>query len=252
MGRLDNKVAVITGAASGIGRACAKRFAREGARVVVADLKAKEGQAVAAELPAGLFVHTDVTDPVQVSALIDATTAHYGQIDIMVNNAGIEGSLVPLDQQRIEDWHQMLAVNLSGVFYGIRFAVAAMLKQEQGGVILNMASVAGVAGLKDTAPYSAAKAGVIQLTKVAALENARRRIRVNALCPGSVETEMMINAIAHSPDPEATRRWSETFNPIPGLIQPGDIASAALFLVSDEARFITGVALPVDGGYVAQ
>lgn len=251
MGRLEGKVAVITGAASGIGRASAVRFAEEGARVVVADIQVEAGQALAASLPEALFVKTDVSDPAQVEALVTAALAHYGRLDIMFNNAGVAPSQAPLAETDIAEWRRVLSVNLEGVLYGIKYAVPA-LRKSGGGAILNTASVAGLVGFPYNGIYSAAKAGVVQLTKVAALEYARERIRVNALAPGAIDTPMLKQTVDADPEAIATIQKMLEHIPIPSLIPPAQIANAALYLVSDEAVFVTGVVMPVDGGYVVQ
>lgn len=250
MRRLEGKVAVITGAASGMGRASAQRFAREGARVVVADIQVEAGQALAADLPDGLFVHTDVSQPEQVQALVETTQRHYGRLDIMFNNAGVSTDTVRLADSTIEQWRKVLSVNLEGVFYGMKYAIPAMLSGG-GGVVLNTASVAGMVGVEYNSLYGTTKAGVVQLTKTAALEYAKQNIRVNALAPGATDTPMLHQGV-QQPNPEEFLQLLAQPHPIPGLITPEQIAAAALFLVSDEAAFITGVILPIDGGYLAR
>lgn len=250
MDRLKGKVAVITGAASGLGRACAERFATEGARIVVADIQEEAGKQVAQALPEGWFVKVDVTDPASVEAMIAETVRHYGRLDILFNNAGIMGEHAATDESTLENWRKVLAVNLDGVYFGMKYAIAAMLDQGSG-VVLNMASIVGMVAFANNPPYSASKAAVIQLTRAAAIEYADRRIRVNALCPTVVQTPLLENFIRSSSDPEDRRQRIENLNPMPGMPTPADVAAAALFLASDEAAFITGVALPIDGGYTA-
>lgn len=250
MGRLEGKVAIITGAASGIGRASAERFAQEGARVVVADIQAEAGQAVAARLPNSLFVKTDVSRPEQVHALVETAVGHYGRLDIMFNNAGVSTPQRLLADASIEDWRMVVSVNLDGVFYGIKYAVPAMLAGG-GGALINTTSIAGLVGFAYNGLYAATKAGVIQLTKVAALEYAGQNIRVNALAPGATDTAMFRQGL-DMPLSEELRQMLKQPHPMPGLITPEQIAAAALFLASDEAAFITGTVLPIDGGYVAQ
>lgn len=251
MERLKGKVALITGAASGLGRACAERFAQEGARVVVADIQEEAGKEVAQALPEGRFVKVDVTDPASVEAMIAETVQYYGRLDILFNNAGIDGEQAPTAESTLENWRKVLAVNLDGVYYGMKYGIAVMLEQG-GGVVLNMASIVGLVAFGNIPPYSASKAGVIQLTRAAAIEYAAQGIRVNALCPTVVQTPLVERFIQSSPDPEEMRQRMEKMNPIPGMPTPEDVAAAALFLASDEARFITGVALPIDGGYTAR
>jgi NAD(P)-dependent dehydrogenase (short-subunit alcohol dehydrogenase family) len=176
----------------------------------------------------------------------------YGCLDILVNNAGIDGEQALIADSSIENWRRVLSINQDGVYFGMKYGIAAILKEGQGGVVLNMASIGGMIALENFSAYTAAKAAVIQLTRTAAIEYATHRIRVNALCPTIVRTPLLEHAIQNSPDPEKMRQEGDKFNPIPGMPTPEDIAAAALFLASDEAAFITGVALPIDGGYTAR
>lgn len=251
MERLKGKVAVITGAASGLGRACAERFVKEGAQVVIADIQQQSGETVAAALPNSQFIQVDTSDPNSVEALIAKTLQDYERLDILVNNAGIDGEQAPIVDGSIENWRRVLAVNQDGVYFGMKYGIAAMLRGKQG-VVLNMASIGGMIALENFSAYTAAKGAVIQLTRTAAIEYAAQGIRVNALCPTIVHTPLLEHAIENSPDPEQTRQNMKQFNPLPGMPTPDDIAAAALFLASDEAAFITGVALPIDGGYTAR
>ncbi|MBD2067652.1 glucose 1-dehydrogenase [Leptolyngbya sp. FACHB-671] len=251
MDKLNGKVAVVTGAASGLGRACAKRFAKEGAQVVIADIQQQAGEAIAAALPNSQFIQVDVSDPGSVEALIAKTIYDYGCLDILVNNAGIDGEQALIADSSIENWRRVLSINQDGVYFGMKYGIAAMLTRGQG-VVLNMASIGGMIALENFSAYSAAKAAVIQLTRTAAIEYAAHRIRVNALRPTIVNTPLLEHAIENSPDSEKLRQNMDQFNPLPGMPTPDDIAAAALFLVSDEAAFITGVALPIDGGYTAR
>lgn len=251
MGQLGGKVAIVTGGASGIGRACAERFAQEGARVVVADVQEAASKQIADAID-GIFVKTDVTDPASVEALVQQAVNQYGRLDVLMNNAGIDGEQAPLAESTIENWRKVLSINLDGVFFGLKYGIAAMLKQGVGGVVLNTASTAGMVGFGGIPPYTASKAAVINMTRAAAIEYAPQHIRVNAICPSVVMTPLVEHFIQSSTDPEAMRKTFENMNPLPGAPKPSDIAAAALFLVSDEAAFITGVALPIDGGYTAQ
>jgi NAD(P)-dependent dehydrogenase (short-subunit alcohol dehydrogenase family) len=252
MGRLDQKVAIITGAASGIGKACAARFAHEGARVVVADIQTEAGQSVAAGLADARFMHVDVRDAAAVEALIAATVQQLGRLDILINNAGIDGEHAPTAESSLENWRAVTAINLDGVYFGLKYALAAMVAQGQGGSIINIASVAGLVGVANLPAYNAAKGAVVQLTRAAAVEYAAQRIRVNALCPTAVLTPLSRQALDHSRDPQELRALMASVNPMLGMLVPDDVANAALFLASDEARFINGVALPIDGGYTAR
>lgn len=252
MACLQGKVAVVTGAASGLGKAIVERFSKEGAAIVVADINEDLGRDVAASIASSHFIKVDVTDPASVEQLVRSSVEHYGQIDILVNNAGIEGELSPTIDSSLENWHKVIAVNLDGVYFGIKYGVAAMLANRNGGVVLNMSSIVGLVGFGNLPPYSASKAGVIQLSRAAAIEYAAQRIRVNAICPTVVRTPLLERVIENSPDPKQTRERMENMNPLPGLPTPDDVAAAALFLASDEAKFITGIALPIDGGYTAR
>lgn len=248
--RLKDKIAIITGAASGIGKACAERFAEEGATVVIADINAEKGEQVAQEIN-GLFVETDVTQPTSVEALIKKTKAEYSRIDILVNNAGIDGLQSPVDTSSLENWRNVLSVNLDGVYYGMKYALAVM-KEQKSGVILNMSSSAALNAFENIPSYSAAKAGVIQLSKAAAVEYAAHGIRVNAICPSVVDTPLVRHFISLSPQPEQMLATFENLNPIKGMVTLKAVADATLFLASDEAAYITAIALPVDGGYTAK
>lgn len=245
-GRLNNKIAVITGAGSGMGRAMAQMFAAEGARVVCADISGNQDE-VAAQIGNGaIAVHADVADETQVQAMIAAAEDRFGRLDILVNNAGFGGGMMPLHEQTTENWDRVHSVNLRGVFFCMKYGVIAMMKSG-GGAIVNIASASGVVGWKHHSIYGAAKAGVNQLTKTAALDYADHKIRVNAIEPGTIWTGL-VELSKTNPEPPAgifrlpgipMDRW--------GLAS--EIASAALFLASDEASYITGTLLPVDGGY---
>jgi NAD(P)-dependent dehydrogenase (short-subunit alcohol dehydrogenase family) len=251
-GRLDGKVALITGAGNGIGRAAARRFAAEGARVVVADIVEDAGRATAESVSeAGgqaVFVPVDVTDAGQVEAMVDAATRAYGGLHVLYNNAGI----FPADDASVTDtpestWDRVLAVNLKGVFLGCRFGVPAMV-DSGGGSIVNVSSLVALVGSAvPQIAYTASKGGVLSLTRELAVEYARRAIRVNALCPGPIETPLLAELLA---DPEwARRRLVHIPMGRPG--QADEIARAALFLASDDSSFMTGATLVVDGGISA-
>lgn len=161
MNKLEGKVAIVTGAASGLGKAIAERFAAEGARVVVADIQDDAGQAVAESLTSGYFVNVDVTNPMSVQAMVAATVSRYGKLDILVNNAGIAGEQAPTAESSIDNWRQVIAVNLDGVYFGMKYGISAMLENSNGGAILNMSSIVGLVAFGNIPPYSASKAGVI-------------------------------------------------------------------------------------------
>jgi NAD(P)-dependent dehydrogenase (short-subunit alcohol dehydrogenase family) len=250
VGKLDGRIAIVTGAASGIGETCAELFAAEGATVVVADLQTQAGQTLADRL-GGIFVRVDVTDPASVEALIRDSADRHGRIDILMNNAGIDGDQAPTAQSSLENWRRVMAINMDGVYYGMRCVLPVMIEQ-RGGVILNTASTVGLNAMGGIPAYSASKAGVIHLTKAVAIENAFYGIRANAICPSVVYTPLLQHFIENASDPEGARRGLESLNPMPGMVTRDAVAKAALFLVSDDSSFITGVALPIDGGYTAR
>jgi NAD(P)-dependent dehydrogenase (short-subunit alcohol dehydrogenase family) len=252
MGRLDGKVAVITGAGSGIGRAAASMFSAEGAAVVAADLLPEAARSLADEIEGAggraLPVEVDVADAEQVQSMVDAATTAFGRLDILFNNAGI----FPPDDGGVLDtppatWRRVMEVNLQGVWLGCRAAIPAM-EASGGGSIVNVASFVALMGAATAqVAYTASKGGVLALSREIAVEYGRRRIRVNAICPGPVETPLLAELLA---DP-ARRARRLVHVPIGRFGRPEEIAAAALFLASDEASFVTGSALVVDGGITA-
>lgn len=247
MGRLQGKVAVITGAGSGMGKEMALLFAREGAKVVCADRSGQQQKVAEAIGAAAVAVQVDVSVSADVQNMIKVAEERFGRLDILCNNAGFGGKMLPLHEQTEEAYDNVHAVNLKGVFLGMKYGIAAMLRSG-GGAIVNTASATGLVGWKDHSVYAAAKAGVLQLTKCAALDYAESGIRVNAICPGMVWTGLVKASEQHPVPPPGTK---PPFNvPMGRWGLPGEQAAAALFLASDEASYITGVALPVDGGYV--
>lgn len=249
---MDETVTIVTGGASGIGRAAATRFAREGSNVVVADLD-EDGGAETVELiedsgGEATFVETDISDPDDVQAMVDAAVETYGGLDHAFNNAGIEGENAPSSDQPLDNWDQVINVNLKGVFLSLRAEIPAML-EDGGGAIVNTSSVAGVVGYPGLAPYVASKHGVIGLTKTAAVEYSRDGVRVNAICPGVIDTPMIARA------DEATGGGTQQIiaaTPIGRLGEPEEIGDAAVWLCSDEASFVTGEAFVADGGLTSQ
>ena len=244
--RLEGKAAIVTGAGSGMGKAMAEMFAREGAKVICADISGAQDAVAAAIGEAATSVHADVSDEGDIQTMIAAAEEKFGRLDILVNNAGFGGGMKPLHEQTAADWDRVNAVNLRGVFLGMKYGVTSMLKTG-GGSIVNISSASAVVGWKHHSIYGAAKAGVNQLTRAAALDYAKQGIRVNAVAPGTIWTGLV----------EASKTMPEP--PGDGFRLPGipldrwglasDIAAAALFLASDEANYVTGVILPVDGGY---
>ena len=252
MNGIQDSVAIVTGASSGIGRAAARRFAEEGARVVAADVDADGGsETVEAIRDAGgeaTFVETDVSDRADVEAMVETAVDRYGGLDFAFNNAGIEGGNDSLVDQADDNWERVIDINLKGVFLGLRAEIPAML-DDGGGVIVNTSSIAGVVGFQGVSPYVASKHGVIGLTKTAALEYGREGVRVNAISPGVIETPMVDRAAAANP--EMIEAVSEA-TPMGRVGDPEEIGDAAVWLCSDDASFVTGETLVIDGGYVSQ
>jgi NAD(P)-dependent dehydrogenase (short-subunit alcohol dehydrogenase family) len=252
MQELQGRVAIITGGASGMGRATALLFARAGANVVVADLNVAGGEAVvnlaSQSGNRAIFKRTDVAVEADVAALVAVATTAFGRLDVMFNNAGIGGAVGPLEGVSVEDWDRTQAVCLRGVFLGIKHAVAP-IRAAGGGSIISTASIAGIEGYPNLHAYSAAKAGVVNLTRSAALEFARDRIRVNCIAPGGISTPILYGFTGDNKD--AVDAMLAKGQPYPRAGQPEDIANAALFLASDASQFITGQTIVVDGGATA-
>lgn len=251
MAELEDKVAIVTGAASGIGRSTALALAREGAQVVVSDVDEAGGQETVRliEQQGGeaIFVKTDVSDPGAVEALVDKAVETYGRLDVMVNNAGIGGEQALLADYSLENWNRVIGINLSGVFYGMKYAIPAMLKSG-GGSIINVASILGQVGFATAPAYVAAKHGIVGLTKNAALEYSAQGVRVNAVGPGFIRTPM----IEQLEEDEATNQMLVSMHPIGRLGEPEEVAELIVWLASDKASFVTGSYYPVDGGYLAR
>jgi NAD(P)-dependent dehydrogenase (short-subunit alcohol dehydrogenase family) len=245
LSKLQDKVAIITGGVSGIGAASARLFASEGAKVVLVDFNEEKGTSFEAELKSEghdvIFVKADVTSESDVQNLYDKTLSTYGKVDILFNNAGI-GAVKPTEELTYAEWRKTVEVDLDGVFLVTQPALKEFLKTG-GGVIINTASMYGWVGAAGSAAYNAAKAGVINLSRSLGLEYAERNIRVNALCPGFIETPIL---------GETDRDFLTNATPMKRLGTPEEIASAALFLASDDSSFMTGNSLIVDGGYTAQ
>jgi NAD(P)-dependent dehydrogenase (short-subunit alcohol dehydrogenase family) len=253
MSRLEGKVAVITGGASGMGEATARLFVSEGARVLIGDLQDEKGEAVASSLgDACRYLHADVSASEDVRALVAGAVSEWGRLDVMYNNAGIgggEGSIVDCTE---ETFDRIIAVDLKAVWLGMKHAIPQMLRNG-GGSIITTASVSAFMGMMGQGAYGAAKGGVVQLTRVCAIEYASQGIRANTICPGGTLTPILYaNPNATVPTtPEAVAERLKYVQPIPRAGLPEDIANAALWLASDESSFVTGQAIVVDGGWMA-
>jgi NAD(P)-dependent dehydrogenase (short-subunit alcohol dehydrogenase family) len=249
-GRVAGKVAIVTGAASGIGRASAELLAAEGARVVLADI-AEGGRAVADAIGGDTaFVLTDVTSTDDVRALVDGTVERWGRLDVLVNNAAlaIGGSAGEISE---DDWRRVLDVNLSGVWRGMRFAIPHML-EGGGGSIVNVSSVQSLVGFVGWAGYAASKGGINSLTQQAAVEYAPKGIRVNAIIPGTILTGMNEGILEETDDPDSLMAGWVAMHPIGRIGMPDEVAPAVVYLASDESAFVTGTLLRVDGGMVVK
>jgi len=247
MGKLEGKVAVVTGAGSGMGRASALLFAEEGAKVVCADISGQE-EATAKEIgPNAIAVHANVASSEDVQHMIGAAVTTFGRLDVLFNNAGLSGPHILLEDTDEDVLERLYSVNLRGVFLGMKYAIPA-LRASGGGSIISTASAMGLVGRGEQAAYGATKGGVVALTKNAAIDHGHENIRVNCICPGMIYTGMA-GAPADNTDAVPDRKIPV---PMGRYGSPREIATAALFLASDDSSYITGVALPVDGGYTAE
>lgn len=246
----QNKVAIVTGGSFGIGKAAAVAFAARGAKVVIADL-VEDNETVDIITSAGgeaIFVKCDVSDETDVRMLVEKTIVQYGRLDMAFNNAGIEGQSAPVHECSVENWNRTIEVNLKGVWLCMKYEIPQMLKQGQGAIV-NNASIAGLVGFPNIPAYVASKHGVIGLTKNAALEYAKTGIRVNVVCPGVIATPMIDRFTGRNKTVEKQFAMQE---PVGRLGQPEEVANAVMWLCSDEASFVTGHSMVVDGGWVAQ
>lgn len=246
---LENKVAIITGAGSGIGKAISLLYAKEGAKIVVSDIDEKSGNEVVSQIKEGggeaAFMKADTSKPDDSKSLAEQAVKQFGGLHVVVNNAGIGGPISPLGEYPIDGWDKVISINLSGVFYGLRYQIPAMLKSG-GGSIVNIASILGKVGTKGSAAYVAAKHGVIGLTEAAALEYADQKIRVNSIGPGYILTPLLSSL------DDATMKALVGLHPMGRLGNSQEVAELALWLNSDKASFVTGGYYNVDGGYLAQ
>ncbi len=247
---LENKVAIITGAGSGIGRAVALLYAMEGASVVVSDINENGGQETVAHIQANggnaIFIKADVSKPFDNQSLVEKTVKQYGVVHIACNNAGIGGPLAPTGEYPIDDWDKVISINLSGIFYGMRYQIPSILSSG-GGSIVNITSILGIVGTKNSPAYVAAKHGIIGLTKTAALEYADKNIRINSVGPGYILTPLLTNTLDN-----ATMNTLAALHPIGRLGTSEEVAELVLWLSSSKASFVTGSYYTIDGGYTAQ
>lgn len=246
MKQLENKVAIVTGSGSGIGRAVALIYANEGAKVVVSDIDENGGETTAAMIRKNsgeaLFVRADTSSPSDNESLVKSTVEKYGALHIACNNAGIAGASAPVGEYTVEGWDKVIGINLSGVFYGMHFQIPEMIKAG-GGVIVNMASILGKVGFRNAPAYVAAKHGVVGLTKNAALEYSTQNIRINSVGPAFIKTPLIR---------DIDERFLIPLHPVGRLGLSEEVAELVLFLSSDKSSFITGSYFPIDGGYLAQ
>lgn len=252
MDELRGKVAIVTGGASGIGRAAVELFTEEGAVAIIADVQDGVGQGLADELAqdgrTAMYVRCDVSREADVQAAVTLAMSQYGRLDVLFNNAGIEGDQAPTAEATVDNWDRVIGINLKGVFLGMKHGIAAMLRGG-GGSVINNASVAGLVGFPGIPAYCASKGGVVQLTRGAALEYATQGIRVNCLCPGVIDTPMVERFTGGSPEAESQMAAME---PVGRLGTAREVAQLALFLASERSSFLTGAVIPVDGGFVAR
>ena len=249
MNRLEGKVAIVSGAGSGIGREVALLFAREGARVAVVDCVMETGEETVRRIRESggeaIFVGADLSRASDAERMVKETLKKYGKLDILSNNAGILGEVAPVGDASEELWDRVISVNLKSVFLCSKYAVREMMRGG-GGVIINSASVMGLVGLPGNTAYSASKGGIIQFTRTMALEYASSNIRVNCICAGWIDTPMNENLA------EPVVRWMLKETPMGRLGRPEEVAEAALYLASDDSSFVTGTALVIDGGWIAK
>lgn len=256
MGMVSDKAALVTGAAAGIGRAAALKFAAEGANVVVSDVNAQGGEKTVAMIVAqggkAVFVKADISVPADVKALVEEAVRSFGRLDCACNNAGIEGKIVSFVDQPADNYDRIMAVNARGVFLCLQAEITQMLK-DGGGAIVNLSSVAGLIGFPGLAPYVASKHAVIGLTKNAALEYGKQDIRVNAVCPGGIDTRMLDSLAEQTTGGSmSAQEMMNPLHPIGRIGTPDEVAELIVWLCSPRASFVTGAIVPVDGGFVAQ
>jgi NAD(P)-dependent dehydrogenase (short-subunit alcohol dehydrogenase family) len=254
MGRVEGKVIIVTGGALGLGEAMVRLLAREGAKVIVTDIKEAEGEAVASSVPGASYLHHDVSKEEDWQRVVKFARENLGRLDVVINNAGV-GVGGPPEEQTLEQWRWLMSINLDGVFLGTKHAILAM-KQNQPSVgsIINLSSIEGIVGDPNLGAYNASKGGVRLYTKSVALYCAQQRlnIRANSIHPGYIWTPMVENYLAEHGDVTEGRKAIDAMHPVGHMGEPDDIAYGALYLASDESKFVTGAELVIDGGYTAQ
>jgi NAD(P)-dependent dehydrogenase (short-subunit alcohol dehydrogenase family) len=252
-GRLEGKVAIVTGASRGIGRAIAVRFAREGASVVAAQRSAEQGEETVAAIKSvggqAISVLTDVRDETSVREMVDVSLAAFGAIDILCNNAGV-GLIRNVVETSMDEYDAVMDTNVRGVFNCMRMGIPPMLSR--GGSVINIASVASFVGFPRDAAYCTSKGAVLMLTRQAALDYAPHNVRINAICPGFIETPMLVQYCAAQPDPGSAYQQVVSLHPMGRLGTPEDVAGAAVYFASDDSKWVTGASLAVDGGLLTQ
>ena len=258
MNRVKDKVVIVTGAALGLGHASAMMLAREGAKIVLTDIKDAEGEAAAQAIrevgSEALYLHHDVSSEPQWQHVMARTLDRFGRVDVLVNNAGVADGCPP-EEETLEHWHWLMSINLDGVFLGTKHAIRAMKAgSPPGGAIINLSSIAGMIGIPDLGAYCTSKGGVRLYTKSVALYCAKAglNIRVNSIHPGYIWTPMVENYLAQHGDVEAGRRAADELHPLGHIGEPDDIAYGVVYLASDESKFMTGAELVIDGGYTIQ
>ena len=242
---------LVTGGADGIGEGICRRLAADGYKVTVGDINETKGTQLAEEI-GGDFIQLDVTSAQNMQAAVETIVGKYGQLNAMVNNAGVLGMECPLGDLEIDEWKRVMSVNLDGVFYGLKYALKQMSEQSGGGNIVNIGSMAGFRGLTNLGAYGPSKWAVRGLTAMAATEYSQKNIRVNSVAPTTTKTAILSQWLETMEDPTPAIEMATSMNALPGLVQPEDIASATAYLLSDEARFITGATIPVDAGALAR
>lgn len=243
---------MVTGGSQGLGEAICRRLAKDGYMVTVADINTEAGETLANEIDNCQFVRVDVTEPSQMESAVRRVVEDHGTLDALVNNAGVLGSQVPIGDCDVEEWKRTLDINLNGTFYGLKYGLSQMIKQDTGGNVVNMSSPAGFRGIRNLGAYTASKFAIRGMTASAAVEYANRKIRVNAIAPTGCETPLVQEYIETSPNPDFTLENVTAMNAIPAMPKGSDVAAACAFLLSDEARFVTGHTLPVDAGSLSR